>query len=460
MEDVRVELPVDGVPEALREGVESQPPAAVEPDAGDGSVTEAEATAPRRRSRGKRATSEPAPSEPGDGEAEGSGADDGTNATGADAPAARNGRRRPATQPVVTLRRPFTMTPPAGRSPSSTQSPGGSEAEAGKDAKARGRVMDEVVHVGDVLLARRGIRWYRVVGTPRITLSVAGLPELAGEYKLRPASPPKADQLAEGAAVADPDAERDPLAYLYRLQQNRLVAQREVVGIEFHRIDGDKEEPCLVLMFGPIKGLIPVREADVGRSLAHLQRLLGQVVEFHVLHVDPDAGLALLSRRSAREAKREQGQAKTGQVRRAVVRSVLHGAAFVDIGLGREAVLPAAEYEGRFLIDLTRHVRVGDEFDVVIKGVEDGYVVVSRAALLPDPWESVARRYQQGGYYPATIVGQTPNRAYIMLELPDSTLCYARHPAVGDPPVGSRVKVKLRGINRERRRLYVDILAI
>ncbi len=307
---------------------------------------------------------------------------------------------------------------------------------------------------------RIGLRWYRVTGQPRITVSAAGAPQLGGEYRLRPASAPSAAQLAEGAAGQDPEAARDPLAYLYRLQQNRLSAQGEAVGIEFHRIGEQAQEACLVLLFGHVKGLIPGREADTGDGLVGLQRLLGQRVEFQVLHVDPEAALALLSRKAARLQKREKVEGRVGQVLHAVVRSVLAGGAFLDVALGVEAFLRAHDYDGRYLADLRRFCHVGDEFEVAVTEVSPGRLLVSRAALLPDPWEALAQRYQQGGFYPATVLAPTPNRAYLMLELPDGTLCYARHPAVGDPEIGTRVTVRLRALSRERRRLYVSVVGV
>ena len=361
----------------------------------------------------------------------------------------------------MTLPEPYYKEPARNpvRRPAKAAEAAAAPASAGTTPE-RMRVVDELAQTDRGLLVRVGIRWFKVAGQPRITVSASGAPQLGGEYRLRPAPAPRAGQMAEGAAAEDPEALRDPLAYLYRLQQNKLAAQAEAVGIEFHRIAAERQEPCLVLMFGHVKGLIPAREAEAGDGLVGLQRLLGQKVEFQVVHVDPEAALALLSRRAARLARRERTEAKVGQVLHAVVRSVLEGGAFVDVGLGVEGFLRAHDYDGRFLADLRRFCHAGDEFEVVVTELAPGRVLVSRAALLPDPWEAVAGRYQQGGFYPARVLAPTPNRAYLMLELPDGTVCYARHPAAGDPVPGTRVTVRLRAVNRERRRLYVSVVGM
>jgi ribosomal protein S1 len=220
------------------------------------------------------------------------------------------------------------------------------------------------------------------------------------------------------------------------------------VGVESVALNGAEKVPCLVVMKGGVKGLIPLPEAGVpfdgdrGAQIRWLRSLLGQEVEFVVTRIDFDGGVFTASRKEVveRRAAALWPKLEVGQVHKAVVRRVLGGYSFVDLG-GVEALLPAGELSYGWVGEVRDLIQPGQELDVKIVSLdrENKRIVVSVKALVPNPWPGCARRYVKGGVYSGTVVGVQRYGVFVNLEPGVDALC--THMKYGFPERGDLVRL-------------------
>ena len=199
--------------------------------------------------------------------------------------------------------------------------------------------------------------------------------------------------------------EKDYWQDVIRAEQNRLVLQEDVAGIETHG-----ETPCAVIYLGSVKGLIPVYEFGIEQgncvkskddlldgeklknSYQFLHNMTGQKIAFMVKGHHKKDNVFMASRKEGIEWMRKRTEEKlaVGDKILAVVRKVLPKRIIADIG-GMTAFLPAQEYQHGWSEDLTEFAQTGDHIMVKYLGFdkEKGVATISRKALIPDPWENM-----------------------------------------------------------------------
>jgi ribosomal protein S1 len=188
--------------------------------------------------------------------------------------------------------------------------------------------------------------------------------------------------------------EKDYWQDVIRAEQNRLIVQEPLEGIEIHF-----DVPCAVVYMGNIKGIIPVHEFGINKenyvnsredltdkeklnnSYRFLRSMTGQKIAFIIKGHDKENNLFTASRKEALEwmKKRAEEELAAGDKTIAVVRNVNPYRAIADIG-GIPAVMLSAEYQHGWTDDLTEHVQVGDHIMVKIINFdkEKGRAIISR----------------------------------------------------------------------------------
>ncbi|MFN3928158.1 MAG: 30S ribosomal protein S1 [Thermoflexus sp.] len=152
-----------------------------------------------------------------------------------------------------------------------------------------------------------------------------------------------------------------------------------------------------------------------------LARYVGQTLQARVIEVDEVGGRFVLSERLAHQdqARIEAllAELRPGQIRRGVVTKVTTFGAFVDLG-GFDGLLHLSEMSWGRVIDPGALVRVGQELEVLILDVdpEERRVQLSLKRLQPDPWETIAQRYQVGQVVEGVVTTVTHFGAFIQLE--------------------------------------------
>jgi len=141
-----------------------------------------------------------------------------------------------------------------------------------------------------------------------------------------------------------------------------------------------------------IKSRAP-RLVEIGKELAGLYKEMEEITER-----DKRAEIA-----AKISALREEG-ASLNYNRLGVVRWVLPKAAYADAG-GVLAVIPAAQLAYGDVADARRAVSAGQVYKLRVTAAdeEQGLLNASIKANLPDPWDTVPQRYQEGGTYLATV---------------------------------------------------------
>lgn len=312
----------------------------------------------------------------------------------------------------------------------------------------------------------------------------------------------------------DAAAQRGPEA-LYEAMARGEELTGLVTGVEQDEVLGE----CLVVSVSQagdgVRCLIPADEVG-GDGPKRLSQLIGFDVICRVLHIDRHRGVAVLSRKAvqerhaeevwsvllahaerlqqlrdatraarreaqaARQAGKEAYLAAVERVRQleqawreagpqfdAVVRWALAQVAFVDIGGGVLARLPASEVAHGYVADCRALLKPGYAFAVRVLAVDPKRrrVWVSRRAMLPDPWQDVSRHYREGGIYLGTVA--QVREQDILVELrPGVLVVVDRHVPAGAltagllPTPGTQVKVLVRKVVPEVRRMYGRLLSV
>lgn len=251
---------------------------------------------------------------------------------------------------------------------------------------------------------------------------------------------------------------------IYASRQNKTILKGTVTGVEDYTVNGE-EVPCLVLS-NP-KGLIPLPESGITpgsnkySTLNRMVSFIGQEITFIVIAIDRENELYIASRKAALEkiSQHTWNFLKEDQIRTAVVRK--HLRTFTasgkerTVGLvveidGVEGLLPAGEISHGYTEEIPP---LGEQIKVkVIKAdKETGKLVVSRKAVLPDPWPVCAEKYKKGGIYTGTVTGIAEYGVFVTLEPGVASLC--RHPRVGKVSPGDRVAVTILSVNPDKKRI-------
>jgi len=224
---------------------------------------------------------------------------------------------------------------------------------------------------------------------------------------------------------------------------------------------------------GGIRGFVPVSHvaptsAD-GRE-KDLEVRVGGQAQFNVLELDAVNQKLVLSERALYQARRddarrqfidtlEEGALVTGKV------SSLRGfGVFLNIGEA-DGLIPISELSWRMLRSPEEVVSVGDQLTVQILKVdrENGRISLSLKRTMPEPWETVPERYNEGDIVEGTITRLADFGAFVQLEdwveglIHISELSNRR---VTDPKEcvyrGQKVKVKILAIDPAKRRMSLS----
>jgi small subunit ribosomal protein S1 len=295
----------------------------------------------------------------------------------------------------------------------------------------------------------------------------------------------------------------DPWPTLYAALQSGEILQEMVTGIE--RLEDKRAQ--LVVGFSAIKGVIPPDE--VGQNLNTKTSLIGQRVAFKVKACDRPNGVVYLSRKAAIEemaqrtwayiedkcqdiikihneevapakAKlatlenqsgseaREAKAAIREAYRRAseisptltgVVRWVTAKGASVDIG-GLIAFMPVTEATWSVQKNCRAVLKAGEAVDVKILDInpETKQILLSRKALIPDPWLTVEQKYQVGGVYFGVV--RMVGSDYVVVEIEPGVVGLAFRPPMEEIPEGTQVVTKLLKFDIPKRRLSLNLTRV
>ena len=199
---------------------------------------------------------------------------------------------------------------------------------------------------------------------------------------------------------------------------------------------------------------------------------LGAEVDYIVKGIDPKSGIAAASRLDAMRARRKEyyfGTDRDGNnliypdvCAEARIVSVIRAGIFIDL-FGVETYIPLRELSYQRWMDASAHFQPGQRTLVKVLEVDrsDRSNIKVRASVKQageNPYEKALRKYSIGNRYVGTVSMVDMNGVFVALDGGIDCLC--SYPKRGRPPRGSRVTVRILGINHETNRIWGAITHI
>lgn len=279
----------------------------------------------------------------------------------------------------------------------------------------------------------------------------------------------------------DADKARNDLLDLLESQKTGRILTGTIQGVE--RPEDNPSRSLAVIYHGEFKVIIPAEEAveppsdyrgRLPEDVLHymLTKRLGAEVDYIVKGIDPQSGLAVASRLEAMRAKRKAyylGTDRDGNnllyadvCAEARIVSVIRAGIFVDL-FGLEIYIPLRELSYQRLMDAAAHFQPGQRILVKVLSVDrsDRNNIKAAASVKQageNPYERALRRYSVGNRYVGTVSMVDTNGVFVALDGGIDCLC--SYPKRGRPPRGSRVTVRILGINHESNRIWGAITHI
>lgn len=200
-----------------------------------------------------------------------------------------------------------------------------------------------------------------------------------------------------------------------------------------------------------------------------LNKRMGAEIDYVIRGVDPETGMAGGSRMEAMALKRKAYFYKTdrngnyqlyvGSRAEARVVSVIRAGIFVDL-FGAECYIPLKELSYQRWVDASQHFQPGQRVLVRIIELDRSdwnhlHVTVSVKQASANPYEKALKRYVVGERYVGTV--SLVDLTGVFVSLDGGVDCLCTYPPRGRPPRGTRVTVRILGVNTEKCRIWGTI---
>lgn len=181
---------------------------------------------------------------------------------------------------------------------------------------------------------------------------------------------------------------------------------------------------------------------------------------------NPQTGMAVASRLEAMKARQKQYYLSRdrdgnnllyeGVLAEGRITSVIKAGIFVDL-FGVEVYISMKELSYQRWIDASEYYRPGQRVIVRILSVDRSdrnniKVKASVKQAKENPYEKALKRFVEGNQYVGTVSMVDENGVFVAMDGGIDCLC--EYPRRGRPPIGSRVTVRVIGINRSTNRMW------
>ena len=268
---------------------------------------------------------------------------------------------------------------------------------------------------------------------------------------------------------------------LLESQKSGRILSGTIQGVE--RGENVQGISYAVIYHGDYKVIIPADETVTPPEDLRGQRLedvmhylitkrLGAEIDYIVKGIDNEAGVAVGTRLEAMRTKRKEyyfGTDRNGNNiiysginAEARVVSVIRAGIFVDL-FGVEVYIPLKELSYQRWMDAQVYFQPGQRIIVKILSVDRAdrnniKVEASVKQASENPYEKALKRYSIGNRYVGTVSMVDTNGVFVALD--GGVDCLCQYPKRGRPPRGSRVTVRIIGINEESNRIWGAITHI
>lgn len=274
------------------------------------------------------------------------------------------------------------------------------------------------------------------------------------------------------SAQTEADKAKDDLLDLLESLKAGRVLTDVIQGVE--KTGGDY---VAVLYHGDFKVIIPALEAiippndyrELDPNAVHkymLTKRLGAELDYIGKGIDPQTGMAVASRLEAMKARQKQYYLSRdrdgnnllyeGVLAEGRITSVIKAGIFVDL-FGVEVYISMKELSYQRWIDASEYYRPGQRVIVRILSVDRSdrnniKVKASVKQAKENPYKKALKRFVEGNQYVGTVSMVDENGVFVAMDGGIDCLC--EYPRRGRPPIGSRVTVRVIGINRSTNRMW------
>lgn len=310
-----------------------------------------------------------------------------------------------------------------------------------------------------------------------------GVEETPKPRKRRASAKPKPVVSIDERPTVETEADKakNDLLDLLESQKTGRILTGTIQGVE--RPPDNPSRSLAVIYHGEFKVIIPAEEAveppadyrgRLPEDVLHymLTKRLGAEVDYIVKGIEPKSGLAVASRLEAMKSKRKAYYLGTdrdgnnllysGVCAEARIVSVIRAGIFVDL-FGLEIYIPLRELSYQRWMDAAAYFQPGQRILVKVLEVDrsDRNQIKATASVKQageNPYEKALRRYSVGNRYVGTVSMVDTNGVFVALDGGIDCLC--SYPKRGRPPRGSRVTVRILGINNDTNRIWGAITHI
>ena len=162
-----------------------------------------------------------------------------------------------------------------------------------------------------------------------------------------------------------------------------------------------------------------VDDGDRSKILEELKKLIGLELKVKILDLNPATGKLILSEKelASPDLRAKIEKYRVGDLIEGVVSGVADFGAFVKFAdhPAIEGLIHISELDHRLIENPKEIVGVGDNIKAKILEIKDGRISLSLKATKPNPWESVAEKFQAGAEVTGSVSRFNPFGAFIAL---------------------------------------------
>lgn len=219
----------------------------------------------------------------------------------------------------------------------------------------------------------------------------------------------------------------------------------------------------LLVEFESLRGFVPnsqvpdLRRRDRQKTRSLKLEMIGQVLPLKIIEVNRDRHRLILSAIAAQEERRKERlqELEKGQIILGRVVNIVNFGLFVDLN-GVDGLVHISEIDWQRVNHPSELFKVGDEIQVKVLDVdiEKERISLSRKALLPSPWQTLAEKYDPGDLIEGNVTKVLDFGAFI--ELPEGVEGLVHTSEIGYSTTGTPQEVVRAGEKVLVRVLSID----
>ena len=207
---------------------------------------------------------------------------------------------------------------------------------------------------------------------------------------------------------------------LRKLQDDKSAVDGKIV---------DANKGGLMVKVGNVVGFLPVSQlttekypriegGDKSKILVHLRQFIGHDVKVKIIDANERDDKLIVSEKSAWEEKQQALLEKypIGTTVKGKITGIVDFGAFVEFDDGLEGLVHISELAWQRIDHPRDVVKVGDEVEAEIIGIDDSKISLSIKRLKNDPWMAVAEKYQIGQKVTGKVLKINPFGAFVELD--------------------------------------------